>query len=394
MHKLIDFLEENSKTFNLYINRSNINFDENSDHRLCPMGIRQMHLMGQRYRKRLGGILNLNSPSTNFNITSTCKSRAIHSMIAFVDGMFHIDENTREIPEIKTNPCEGDYLYRFFDFCQRYTSMQKCSKQYVIEEKIFEKTLLMKNIALRISEKLGLEKVHHLSPYQVKILYFLCAFDIINNDERSEKSPCSLFDEESLIAYDYLLDIKNFYKRANVNKLNIEISCKLFKKMFDYIVKAMDSCPRTCISKKDCDHTLKGEFAFAHAETLIPILGYLGLFGHEEGGFVIENKTLYINADNYHYLKDNRIFKGGFFAPMAGNILFAVGCPVSGIGESVVMTLLNEHPISLPCCRGKILEGNEKYPVCSKEQFIQCYADYAFNCDYFGACSEEFKCHS
>ncbi|KAF0987054.1 hypothetical protein HZS_7525 [Henneguya salminicola] len=324
-----------SKNYQSYIDISNLESDKSKDNELSAHGIKQMNHIGKRFRTRFNHAFDSKKFSAhNLRFESTCRSRAIHSMISFIDGMFKIDDESKEIPRLQTFSCANDFLYRFFDFCPLYTSTQKCLKTYVKEEEKFFKTKFMKNVVQKISAKLGLVGSNLLTPTQIKSIYFLCAYGIINNNGSPDQGPCRLFDQESFDIFDYLLDIKNYYKRANSLDINIEVSCELFYTMYTSIVKALQSCPTTCSKERQCGFWI---CACRNLNTYFGSRqrGYFGFYGDSDKGYANNDPKQAINANNYEHLKAKRKFKGGYFSPMGGNILFAVGCSVDGSGEVI-----------------------------------------------------------
>ena len=89
-------------------------------------------------------------------------------------------------------------------------------------------------------------------------------------------------------------------------------------------------------------------FRFAHAETLIPLLCYMGMFHDAEP----------LRADNFERQR-KRLFRGADLAPFAGNLAFVLyQCPQSGrvdpnadvFPHFSVKLLLHEREVPIPGC--------------------------------------------
>ncbi|KAF0986813.1 hypothetical protein HZS_4854 [Henneguya salminicola] len=309
-----------------YVNFSKNLIDFKNDKILSLVGQKELYDLGHRYKRRLQNLFNQPDFSIDqLNFESTCASRSSDSMGAFIKGMMGDESIITNMPQGTIIPCDVDMLYRFFDFCKRYNDLHKCLQEYEKEQSLFLNTPLMNNIAAKILKKLGLAENNNFTTTDVRNLYATCAFEILVNNATINDGPCKLFDIESLGAFDYYCDIKHFYKKSNSHKINIQVSCPLFKKIYSSVESAIYSCNKS-ISGSKTKLDIKGDFGFAHAETLLPILGFLRLFKDSSPYYRI-NKNERINTENYPHLKYNRTFNGGYYSPMAGNVAFVVGCP-------------------------------------------------------------------
>ncbi|KAF1744646.1 hypothetical protein MXB_1251, partial [Myxobolus squamalis] len=353
---------------------------------LSETGRDELYSIGQRYwvrfSKRMGKDFLKNS---SLRFESSCKSRSSDSMNAFITGMFEGEDPTK-IPSGKITTCAVDTIYRFFKLCTRYINLHKCLSEFKLEEQKFLNKKLIINITSKINQKLKLNNENSLTPLDIKTLYILCAYNRVVDRADLNDGVCSLFNEESFEAFEYLLDMKHYYQTTNSHELNLDVSCPLFKKTFHNIRNSLNKCSKNLKSQS---RKLIGTFGFSHAETLIPILGSFGLFNHHQQ----EKSNNKINSENFEALKNNRTFRGGYYSPMAGNLLLTVGCS-NDSNEGVVMALLNENPIALPCCKENYLNGDPSYPVCSKEEFIKCFSPRAQQCNYYKTCSTPYICNS
>lgn len=251
---------------------SNINKMSNISYeiKLCENGFRELKGIGTRFRKRFSKYFESNLYKFDFNFHSTCKSRSIQSMEAFKEGFL-----AGNIPaKTSISKCENDTMYRFFDVCTRYKSLHNCLKEYQIEEELFFKLPHIQNIIKKINQKIGLKEENYLTESEIKYLYISCGFGVSVLNISTDEVPCKFFDEDAFEAFDYMYDIKHFHKKTNFRKINIEISGLLFKEIYAYIIKSFDRCTT---DNKD-EKLINGDFSFAHAETLFPILVSLGFY--------------------------------------------------------------------------------------------------------------------
>ncbi|KII61453.1 Multiple inositol polyphosphate phosphatase 1 [Thelohanellus kitauei] len=381
---------KNGSHFYDYFPSGSFGYVASMDKDLAPRGVKELNQIGQRFRRRFQDLFDSEcSNCKNFRFDSTCRTRAIQSMFSFAVGMFNISENTKWLPEIKTLPCENDYKYRYFDFCPLYMTKQKCLKKNSEEEK----KLMKKNLFLKIAKKLaqGLGVQNNLCGEDIWTLYLLCAYNVSLNQASADEGVCSLFDEEAMRAMDYVLDVKNFYKRGGSDPLNILISCDLFASIYHSVANALRSCSNTCQANQSCEQGHGGDFGFAHAETLVPLLGNFELIGLSPD-FGSNNPKTFVNAENFEELQNKRIYKGSELSPMGANFALVVGCTSTPTVEGVVLALLNEHPISLPCCQGEKLSGNNSIPICTSRQFMSCYEHRALSCNLEEICKGEYNC--
>ncbi|KAF1742544.1 hypothetical protein MXB_586 [Myxobolus squamalis] len=346
---------------------------------LSTRGYDELYSIGKRYMERLSKIPGRPFlKNVEFRFESTCKYRS-------QDRMFgNTNESIKQIR--KFIPCESDTLYRFYDHCKTYKSLHDCLDEYKIEEEKFLNKSTIITITLQINRKLKLNTSDYLTPSDIKTLYVLCAYKRIVKGINLADWPCSLFNDEALNTFEYLLDLKQYYKTGNAHKINLEISCPLFQTAFNDIKKYLRTCndDYMLIPKK-----IKGTFGFAHAETLLPLLGFFGFFNSsDEDQNISQIKKNFEHSEKFNH---NRIFRAGYFSPMGGNIMFAVACPIKKNEEGVVMALLNENPIPLPCCKPKFINNNQSYPVCTLE-FINCFAKQAKQCNFLKICSTPYEC--
>ncbi|KII61454.1 Multiple inositol polyphosphate phosphatase 1 [Thelohanellus kitauei] len=290
---------------------------------LCDNGRRELLNIGKRFRKRFINIFETDKYRMDFHFESTCKSRSAESMKMFMHGFLE-KEGQQNTPgshikyDMKILECQNDSTYRFFDICQKYTFIHNCLKETDSETEKFFQLSEIQAITERINKKIGLSPENHLKPLELKSLYISCAYQILVLNNSLHDVPCKFFDDEARNAFEYLNDIKHFFKKSNYHDINLKISTPLIKKVYESTMKAFQNCESE--NYKSNTPVISGDFGFAHAETIFPLLGVFKIVDD------MKNRESFINHENYNRIKNNRSFKPSFYTPMAANLMLMVSC--------------------------------------------------------------------
>ena len=117
---------------------------------------------------------------------------------------------------------------------------------------------------------------------------------------------------------------------------------------------------------------LRGVFRFTSSGTLVGLLTILGLF----------KDSMPLRADNYLQMR-KRQFVLSNMVPMSGNVAAVLyAYKSSGMAEKrdhKVQVLVNEEPVTLPCCHGNV--------ICSLDEFLSCFKETVDSCDLEAMCS-------
>lgn len=106
----------------------------------------------------------------------------------------------------------------------------------------------------------------------------------------------------------------------------------------------------------------KATFRFAHAETLVPFIAFLGLM----------NDSQPLRHDNYVEMADRR-FYGSRITPFSANavcVLYDCGTSVEDGEQFRVRLLLNEDPVVPPFCRKP-----DSFGMCPFSEFVNHFVD-------------------
>ena len=180
---------------------------------------------------------------------------------------------------------------------------------------------------------------------------------------RKDTSWCSLLEEEDIKVLEYQGDLKNYYEHSYGNKLSYEIICPLLSDITQNPENLRD------FSTKKTE--FRGVFRFTSSRTVISLLTMLGLF----------QNTTRLRADNYPQnakrdFTSNRV-------PISANVavvLYECNSTDTAVKlEYKLQVLVNEEPVSLPCCDGKM--------TCVLDEFLSRFKGTVDNCDFDAICS-------
>lgn len=334
---------------------------------LVAVGDLEMYNIGLRYQKRFPELFNGTFRPSDFRFTSTCKARSSQSASGFAMGFLEshgpIGNGKYQPIPLAISPCKSDDILRFFDMCPKYEKDVAENSTALIEMMKFLNGSEIAQVVKKIKKRLKIDQ-EGLIQQDVMMMYLMCAFGIGISNKEINAGWCRLFDQEDFDVFEYLLDLKSYYKRSSAFKITYESSCPLLRA----ILKSMQAKAGRKVTFKK----FIGIFRSSHAETLIPLYALMGL--------LVDKRRL--TASNYQEMK-NREFKGAKIAPFAGNLAIVLyDCKD---GAKKVQVYSNEKLIKLPCCESKI--------DCPFEVFEKCYQKVSDDCNLKMMCSLNSTLH-
>ncbi|VDI31814.1 multiple inositol-polyphosphate phosphatase / 2,3-bisphosphoglycerate 3-phosphatase [Mytilus galloprovincialis] len=325
-------------------------FPETRAGHLSDLGEDEHFSLGRRFGRRFSLLFTGDLENILYGVTY--KQRTQASCASFYEGLTDtLDGESRK----NVKPAINDKLLRFFDTCSKYIKSVENNKTAAPEHTSFKYGAEMQRIAQKIADKLGLKT---LNSEEAQTIHHLCAFELALFDK---SDWCDMLEKEDLFIFEYLYDLKQYWKRGYGHSVNWGMSCpfnsNVFKQLNDVIYKA----------RNGEDYNV-ADIQFAHAETIIPIFTAFGLF----------NDSVPLKADNYESQKE-RQFRTSKIVPMSAS--FGIGlyqCEASEDPEEVyvVRMFVNEKPVVIPAC------GQE---ICEYKQFMKYYDDLV-NCNYAEIC--------
>lgn len=328
---------------------------------LSSTGEREQYEIALRFRTRFADVFNKKYWNKYYKFVSSDRPRTARSAMTFAYGLFEgkgnvSSSNFQPVAITFSGDKDSDKLLLPYDACPRYAI--DVLDQGLEEVEKFIEGPEIKNLTKRLEERLNITGDLSLTFDQVENIFRLCAFGLMN---RNDSSWCSLLDEEDIKVLEYQGDLKNYYEHSYGNKLSYEIICPL---LVDIIQNLRDFTTN--------NSEFRGVFRFSSSGTVISLLTMLGVF----------QNTTRLRADNYQQNDKRTRFKSNM-VPMSANVavvLYACNSTnEAGKLEYKVQVLVNEEPVAVPCCDGKI--------TCGLDNFLSCFMETVDSCDFDAMCS-------
>lgn len=330
---------------------------------LAQIGAQNTFDAGARLRELISTINKSPIKESEVDFRSSHTKRTGRSAVSFYNGLFTQVNNSAGTNGIKyhepayVSMIEESYdmLLRFFKLCPTYVdAMSKSNADK--EEDEFAQTYFPK-IATSLSSETGLT----LNITDVKLFWDICTFE--QAIENRTDYFCSLFDEEERIIMNYHEDIGNWIKRG----YGLPITSKIASPIFQDLIAFWN---HTDIETEDNSVNENFIIRFAHAETIAPILVFLGLF---RDNFPLRN-------DTSRSLWISRQWQSSNILPFQTNIAFyETECN----GEDSIVTYFNERIISLKLSSSTISSTSQNY-ISSSEFYEYLSKNIDNSICYFG----------
>ena len=204
-----------------------------------------------------------------------------------------------------------------------------------------------------LASRLSLETGIYLNSQQVYTLMDFCAFDISLYKARQDRGICSLFSEDEINLYQIISDLKTFDQSGYGHALNARMMCSLFTGIADAMLDKHRGNPES----KEL------YLRFAHAETVMPFLSFLGLYD----GIAL---SPWMSID----LLSTRKWISSSFSPFAANVVLESWECLDNDWQ--VRLRINEESVDLPKCPNG---------ACSLEMFLEIYAG-SIGCSFDAEC--------
>ena len=325
---------------------------------LSSTGEREQYEIALRFRSRFADVFNKKYWNKYYKFVSSDRPRTARSAMTFAYGLFQDkgnlgSSNFQPVAITFSGDKDSDKLLLPYDACPRYAT-DVLDKGLEEVEKFIEGPEI-KSLTKRLEERLRITGNLSLTFDQVENIFRLCAFGLMN---RNDSSWCSLLDEEDFKVLEYQGDLKNYYEHSYGNKLSYEIICPLLS---DITQNLRDFATN--------NSEFRGVFRFTSSGTVISLLTMLGVF----------QNTTHLRADNYQQ-NDKRTFKSNK-VPMSANVAVVLyTCnSTKKAGKDKVQVFVNEEPVAVPCCDGKI--------TCELDKFLSCFMKTVDSCDFDEMCS-------
>ncbi|KAI9911712.1 hypothetical protein PsorP6_009364 [Peronosclerospora sorghi] len=306
---------------------------------LADRGVQELVDLGKRLRAHLSPSLPVGFRSSDdFVFEHTWKLRTRQSAHAFAFGFFHGHQPVY----YHEHPTGDDALLRFYDNCPRFARQIETNHSAIKEHHNYRASQAMHENLVKFQH---VTNVSDATQDDMEAAYAACAFDVAVQDVYDQW--CSFFDDAMLLSFDYMHDLKHFYRKSHGHALSYEIATPLLQTMF-----------RTLKERVDGQKHVKGYFRFAHAETILPLASLLNVSYFDRH---VSDRAGHFRAETPLELALERPFKSSELAPFSANIGFVLyECATEkkqGPDRSTfkVKTLLNEREVIFDECRGQAL---------------------------------------
>lgn len=245
---------------------------------------------------------------------------------------------------IVSDPVDVDLKLRFHDNCLKYSKhKKKYNAPVLLQHSILQK------LKDKVAPRIGLAS-SRMTDKHLEHVWNSCRFEAtaLNVWDKS----CALFDDEDAKLLEYVNDVKDYWEKGFGRDINYDMACVLLRD----VVEGLE--------------TKKFKFLFGHAETIMPLIGLLGLYKDDAHlGMDFEKE--------FH----SRKWRSGIISPFAANIAFVrKQCDGVHAGD-VVQILHNERPMNL----SHLCPGSTDPMFCSFLDFIKALDSKRF-CKFQEVC--------
>ncbi|CAH8586359.1 unnamed protein product [Dicrocoelium dendriticum] len=316
-----------------------------SDRQLLPMGVHEMYTLGRTFREQSSSFFNFTPSNSRFFTSSS--TRAIASGQSFYNGLFNLsppDPGTSyfALPSLKFKNGFGqsndllkvdDKLLRFFDYCDRYVKEIVHNKSTLYEYTAFKNGPEMQHVLMDIISQHRLNESTFIRD-DIYTIFLACAYEVAAYSDSDPMSPwCGFLKPAHQEVLEYLVDLKQFWRKSYGYDLNYVQSCPLVNEMVSQVKEAAEQFKSHRFDQQDVN-LHRGTFWFGHAETVMPVVSALGLFNDSIGATTLQK----LHADGFEIWRKKlhskpqppTMFRSGHIAPFAGNVaLYLYHCPDS-----------------------------------------------------------------
>ena len=223
---------------------------------LVARGLAELRGAGGRLAARLGLERPLSGREVEqlYDARSTQVRRAARSGVAFCEGL---ERNPASAPYVWMEDERRDHLLRPFKLCKPYVASLK--QPAVLRQHVAFADAYFPAMAARLQNVTGLPRV---SARDVGLFWEVCAYEqaLFRVSDRF----CTLFSEHDNEMLSYWSDLSFYYRRGYGNNLTHLLPVAMADEMHSFFFGAQPR-PRALLR-------------FAHAETVMPLFVFLGLF--------------------------------------------------------------------------------------------------------------------
>ncbi|CAH8541300.1 unnamed protein product [Schistosoma turkestanicum] len=326
----------------------NINFYSSSIDRCIASG-----------RAFYNGFINGPAVKPTWNRTLYCGNELVPKSCLLNNEPFENNNNNNNNNEnhYEKNITINNYLLRFFAHCKNYIEKIENNKSAVQEYYKFFNSIYVNTSYENFIKRFHL-KHEDYTPDDLKTIFWACAYEVAAMNDYDSLSPwCNLLSPNDYPVWEYLADLKHYWRKSYGYELNYKQSCPLLSEIVQQISNvAMDFQKGNYNQNNPTLH--RGSFWFGHAETILPVVAALGIFNDSVG----HSKLHKLTADNFDErlkmihnpdVPSPTMFRTSYIAPFAGNVAFLLFyCPDLETSDNLdkfrVQILINERTVAWP----------------------------------------------
>ncbi len=360
---------------------------EHEDGTLHVIGQREHYALARRLQERLPTLFPADLDQHGaYEFSATAKPRTQQSARAFAAGLAGLPFEAIDtaLPQLLHAPIDADRLLRFHTMCPRYTAEVKendtvCGDDAGVKgattatllpavARSVRNSLIRAGVSLTADDQTcggpgvedGDERCEHewdVDSKAMKAIWKACQWETLLAIDKQQSAWCEFLTAENMQMMELLGDLDMYWEKGPGLRLPSLMACELLQDAANTLTEWADAYSGGATSSATPDEMTASRttLRFAHAETVVPLLGILGItFGQQAplvapsnvqaGGHSGVDKVDNLIAAKYAVeVLDNRSWRSSVISPMAANVV-----------------LLLQH-----CQATKIMDGQNtgKHPV-------------------------------
>eukprot|EP01064_Diplonema_japonicum_P014489 TRINITY_DN22153_c0_g1_i1.p1 TRINITY_DN22153_c0_g1~~TRINITY_DN22153_c0_g1_i1.p1 ORF type:complete len:441 (+),score=69.90 TRINITY_DN22153_c0_g1_i1:39-1361(+) len=345
-----------------------IPFAENTAKELNAVGKKEQYGLGARARLEFNSsVMQQNYNPNVYPFQATYKSRTSVSGVAyalssFMEGRGILGDGDNAPISMVTvfsgNPeADGDLVLRPAANCPLYTQavLQNATSPAVAEPQRYMAVNISSTMIPKMVAKLDIDPSMWVPTSEdLELFYNACAFETTALNVSEATSPCAVFDAPDYDMWAFHSDLSEYYASGHGIDLSWQLACPTVQAMMESMAAGLPG----------------GSYMFSHAETLMPVLAFLGLY----------KDATPLTASMPWEQASSRRWRTGVISTMAVNVdMVLYNCSQTG---PQVQLRHNERQVNWPRCG----EGRTSQPWCSPTDLLTAYP-LAASCNYKEFCA-------
>ncbi len=338
---------------------------EHEDGTLHDTGRREHHALARRLQERLPTLFPADLDQHRaYEFSATAKPRTQQSARAFAAGLAGLPYEAIEaaLPQLEHAPIDADRLLRFHTMCPRYTAEVKKNDTLSGDDgglKGATAATLLPAVAWSVRNSLTRAGVSLAADAQtcgrsgvedrgercteewdvdvkaMKAIWKACQWETLLAIDKQQSAWCEFLTAEDVQMMELLGDIDMYWEKGPGLRLPSLMACELLQDAAAKLTEWAELFSGGAASSETSDESIAARttLRFAHAETVVPLLGILGITfgqhaplvapsvveaGEQSGAHKVDNVTAARFALD---ALDGRSWRSSVISPMAANVV-------------------------------------------------------------------------